>query len=380
MAEVFVRMTMWSECTGACETVCSWRQLTCLALSLLYCRPLLLALLSKQAEILRVGEVLNERFMQSDAAVAADEFMLITAALKYGYGRVIIRSKLQNYVQAVRRQQKQQELHLEFEEQDEQRRSKLLAAIPGSGNVSEDDEQYASAEELFMAIQAGAAAAILKQQEAADTGCASDSGLSGPARPTRRRKQMTMQPQQGIGSNSSSSGTSMAALLPPKYPSAAALPGDGVRNGGSSMGRQVTRSVAVMMRDNAAAEEATRELAAETGDLHHGVLLDCCPTLALFHPVKTRHPHTWRNFGQVFECDLNAADEQEDGRLSLLQALALVKPNQAMFFRKIDVQRSRGIGRQSAQEHLLAVLQLLWQGKQLPESVAVLEGMGQGDA
>eukprot|EP00878_Enallax_costatus_P033825 GHUV01037392.1.p1 GENE.GHUV01037392.1~~GHUV01037392.1.p1 ORF type:complete len:391 (+),score=158.47 GHUV01037392.1:541-1713(+) len=354
------------------------------------CRPLLLALLSSRQEILRVGSVLNNRFMQPDAAVAADEFLLITAALKYGYSRVVIRSKLQNYIAAVRRQQKQQEMQLDFNEQDEQRRSKLLAALPGSGCSSDDEEGFASAEELFMAIQAGAAAAALRQQEAAEAGTASDTGGGGGvSRPTRRRIAALMQ-QQGSGTYTSSSSSSTtagaaAAALPPRYPgpppaataATAAGPAIGLagqRGGSNGSGRQITRSIAAMLKDKAAADEATRELAAESGDLHHGVLLDCYPTLALFHPTKTRHPHTWRNFSQLFECDLNGTGEESDSRLDLLQALGLVKPNQAMFFRKLDVQNCRGAGRQTAQEDLLALLQLMWQGRPLPESVAALDG------
>lgn len=98
----------------------------------------------------------------------------------------------------------------------------------------------------------------------------------------------------------------------------------------------------------------------------HGVLLDCCPTLALFHPTLTRHPHTWRNFTEQLLCDVNAADEAASNRLTLLQALRLAKPNAALFFRKVDVSR------QAAQDTLLQLLRLLWQDKQLPASLAEL--------
>lgn len=358
---------------GSCKG--AYGVLTTLVVGLLaVCRPLVLALLTKKQEILQVGKVLNARFMQPDAAVAADEFMLMTAAIRYGYSRVVIRSKLQNYIAAVRRQLKEQDLAMEFDQQTEQRRSKLLAALPGSGHSSEDEEQYASAEELFMAIQAGAAAAALRQQDAAEVASVSDSGHSGPvSRPTRRRVAVLLQQQGNNSSNSTTTTMAAAAALPPRYPSApTAASGCSSQRGGQS-GRQVTRSLAAMLKDKVAADEATRELAAESGDLHHGVLLDCCPTLALFHPTKTRHPHTWKNFSQVLECDLNALSEEDDNRLNLLQALGLVKPNQALFFRKVDIQRCHGGGGQSADEQLLTVLQLTWQGKPLPESVAALE-------
>lgn len=72
------------------------------------CRQLLLALLSKQEELLRVGTVLNERFMQPDVAVAADEFILITAAMRYGFVKQVVHRKLHTYMSALRRQHRQQ--------------------------------------------------------------------------------------------------------------------------------------------------------------------------------------------------------------------------------------------------------------------------------
>lgn len=101
----------------------------------------------------------------------------------------------------------------------------------------------------------------------------------------------------------------------------------------------------------------------------YGVLLDCCPTLALFHPTHTRHPHTWRNFTAALLCDVHAADDDGSGsgtKLSLLQALGLAKPNWAWFFRKVEVKR------QAAQSTLLQLLQLLWQDKPLPRNLAAL--------
>lgn len=74
----------------------------------LLCRQLLLALISKQEELLRVGTVLNARFMQPDVAVAADEFILITAAMRYGFVKQVVQRKLQTHMAAVRRQHRQQ--------------------------------------------------------------------------------------------------------------------------------------------------------------------------------------------------------------------------------------------------------------------------------
>jgi hypothetical protein len=67
------------------------------------CRQLLLALISKHGELLRVGAVLNKRFMQPDAAVAADEFMLITAARRYGFIKRVVHKKLRSHMTAVRK-------------------------------------------------------------------------------------------------------------------------------------------------------------------------------------------------------------------------------------------------------------------------------------
>jgi hypothetical protein len=71
------------------------------------CRQLLLALISKQEELLRVGTVLNERFMQPDVAVAADEFILISAAMRYGFVKQVVQRKLHTHMTAVRRQHRQ---------------------------------------------------------------------------------------------------------------------------------------------------------------------------------------------------------------------------------------------------------------------------------
>lgn len=66
-----------------------------------------MALISKQEELLRVGTVLNERFMHPDVAVAADEFILITAAMRYGFVKQVVQRKLQTHMTAVRRQHRQ---------------------------------------------------------------------------------------------------------------------------------------------------------------------------------------------------------------------------------------------------------------------------------
>lgn len=71
-------------------------------------RELWLALLSKQEEVLRVAQVLSQRFSKEDAAVAADEFMPLTAAVRYGFVRGIARQKLRPALETVRQLGRQQ--------------------------------------------------------------------------------------------------------------------------------------------------------------------------------------------------------------------------------------------------------------------------------
>eukprot|EP00775_Hariotina_reticulata_P002308 gene2308-2616_t len=98
----------------------------------------------------------------------------------------------------------------------------------------------------------------------------------------------------------------------------------------------------------------------------YGVLLDCCPTLALFHPTETRHPHCWHNFTEQLECDVHTQQQEQDNKMTLLQALALAKPNEALFFRKVEVLR------RMHQQKLLTACQLLWMGEQLPADIEML--------
>jgi hypothetical protein len=102
------------------------------------------------------------------------------------------------------------------------------------------------------------------------------------------------------------------------------------------------------------------------------VLLDCCPTLALFHPDAdaTRHPHEWVSFSQMCEVDVRSS-RLGSHKLTLLQALGLSQPNGSLFFRKLG-QLSGG---RAAEAQLMACLRLLWRGKRLPPCV---EELGDG--
>lgn len=93
-----------------------------------------------------------------------------------------------------------------------------------------------------------------------------------------------------------------------------------------------------------------------------GVLLDCCPTLALFHPTQTRHPREWRNFSECQLVDVNS-HRPGDNKLTLLDALGLVTPNSALFFRKVAQMQRQG------PVQLLGCLKLLWKGKPLPIAI-----------
>lgn len=96
------------------------------------------------------------------------------------------------------------------------------------------------------------------------------------------------------------------------------------------------------------------------------MLLDCCPTLALFHPTDTRHPHEWRNFSECRLSDVNS-DRQGNHKLTLLEALAMAQPNASLFFRKVAQMQRQGPGQ------LLGCLKLLWRGKPLPDSIEELQ-------
>lgn len=97
------------------------------------------------------------------------------------------------------------------------------------------------------------------------------------------------------------------------------------------------------------------------------MLLDCCPTLALFHPdeAATRHPHEWVSFTQPLLVDV-ASSRLGSHKLLLLQALGLAQPNGSLFFRKVGAMQG------AAHRQLLACLQLLWRGRRLPPLVEEL--------
>jgi hypothetical protein len=97
----------------------------------------------------------------------------------------------------------------------------------------------------------------------------------------------------------------------------------------------------------------------------YGVLLDCCPTLALFHPTVTRHPQTWSSFSECLQVDVQSS-RLGAIRLTLLEALGLGPANGALFFRKVAP-----LSRQGAAQ-LMACLQLLWRRKALPPTLEEL--------
>lgn len=112
----------------------------------------------------------------------------------------------------------------------------------------------------------------------------------------------------------------------------------------------------------------TSSAGAACSPLHEGtfgVLLDCCPTLALFHPTQTRHPQEWRNFSECLLVDVHS-HRPGNNRLTLLDALGLAQPNSALFFRKVAQMQRQGPAQ------LLGCLKLLWKNKQLPALIEEL--------
>lgn len=137
-----------------------------------------------------------------------------------------------------------------------------------------------------------------------------------------------------------------------------------------------TRSTVLSVHDvtKQACSSTTCSLAADAAapapgsplyDGTHGVLLDCCPTLALFHPTQTRHPHEWRNFTECLLVDVNSS-RPGNHKLMLLEALALAQPNAALFFRKVEQMQRQGPAQ------LMGCLKLLWKNKSLPPTVEEL--------
>lgn len=122
-------------------------------------------------------------------------------------------------------------------------------------------------------------------------------------------------------------------------------------------------------RSGSANPQGSADAGAATSPLHEGtfgVLLDCCPTLALFHPTQTRHPHEWRNFTACLSCDV-VSHRPGNNRLTLLDALGLAQPNAALFFRKVAQMQRQGPAQ------LLACLKLLWKNRPLPALVEELQ-------
>jgi hypothetical protein len=136
------------------------------------------------------------------------------------------------------------------------------------------------------------------------------------------------------------------------------------RAGGGSAGRTGGGGAASGPSAPAAEGPSVVDCALQEGTF--GVLLDCCPTLALFHPTQTRHPHEWRNFTECLACDVVSSRSGGANRLTLLDALRLVAPNSALFFRKVaEAQRQ-------VPAQLLGCLKLLWKNRPLPALIEEL--------
>lgn len=75
---------------------------------------------------------------------------------------------------------------------------------------------------------------------------------------------------------------------------------------------------------------------------------------------------SWRNFSECLLVDVNS-HRQGNNRLTLLDALGLVGPNSALFFRKVAAMQRQGPAQ------LMGCLKLLWKGRPLPVMIEELQ-------
>lgn len=292
--------------------------------------------------------------MQPDVAVAADEFILITAAVRYGFVKQVVQRKLHTHMAAVRRQHHKQQQALSAV----QRQSSSVRAVGGMSNKDRPAkrQRLAPAAECE-AVQeeaeyAGKANSSSGSNDGDRSGSRSDDGCT-LTRSRLFRQSAQRAPTAGARTSDDSSADSLIGIR-----AASSSRNSKSNSHGSSGSTDGSRSVQSQADSHPSDEqEATGKSAMQQGT--YGVLLDCCPTLALFHPTETRHLHTWRNFAERLLVDVNS-DTPGDYEMTLLEALALVRPNLALFFRKVD----RLEGQEPAQ--LLRCVERLWQSKSLP--------------
>lgn len=317
-----------------------------------------------------MGTVLNERFMQPDIAVAADEFILVTAAMRYGFVKQVVQKKLQPYMCALRRQHRQHSAGAA--RQQKQERESPHEAAPDHRAA----KQQRVGSFVHKANQAGS------QQGLAGAGLGSRSGRSLRASSASRSSMDNSGDRPDSPASRSSSRTRAEVPGPPRSRSAPAAaapsrsrePGGSITASSSSSskpigqglsGRRPPTTRSASAQHAASSSRAAAEQCSPLFDGTFGVLLDCCPTLALFHPTQTRHPHEWRNFTECLLVDINST-RPGNHRLTLLQALGLAQPNSALFFRKVaQMQRQ-------APAQLMSCLKLLWKNKSLPPTVEEL--------
>jgi hypothetical protein len=379
-----------------CNPLCCLQPYVCVR------RQLLLALLSKQQEILAVGTALHARFMQPDAAVAADEFLLCTAAMRYGFVKEIQRRTLPTFIRADRERRRIAAQQQQHGSRKQQLQRQLLRKSSRRHSMPVRLQQQQQVEAVGLALQRSRRQMFTSRRfsSASDDDCEAHSSGSrgsscslqrGEYERSRSRLSSAAGPQQGseeartmrrrmmqqtsrTGSPERCAGSTRRTAAPGEHTARQRLPpGQPVDAGsaaaaaaaGAATCSMSTRSVAAAAARSAAAAAVTAR-SKEDEVVGYGVLLDSCPTLALFHPTHTRHPHTWHNFTTGLVCDVHAQDTDGNSgtKLSLLQALGLAKPNCAWFFRKVAVKR------EAAQSTLLRLLQLLWQDKPLPRNLA----------
>lgn len=298
----------------------------------------LLALISKQQEILRVGAVISPRFMQPDAAVAADEFLLVTAALRFGFVvSKVVQKKLQPYMAALRRQHRQQASATEGHCKRKQETARRLVDWRPAGSRLKLPR--------LSVLSSSLSSPPSQLQPAVDGDAASHAAAVGGVVAASMRILRSSSTGSSTGSSSGSSVRTLVSAM------------SGRSRSTEPSGQGVVGSLDTASDDSSSSSSVMC-------DGTEGVLLDCCPTLVLFHPTETRHPHEWRSFGQRLLVDVNS-DSPGPHRLTLLEALSLSAPNAALFFRKVAPTWAR----KGSSAQLTACLRLLWEGKHLPACV-----------
>ena len=288
-----------------------------------------------------MGEVLNERFMRPDLHLAADEFLLLTAAIRWGYASCIVRAPLDTTgppARALRRVAAVGEGSSSGGggragaggEGGGQGRavgsggalghpsSSSGSLLAGGGSrrqlAGSCDSPAASLcvtpPLLGHASAAGPGAGAADCQQPGQATAMDDGEVCSPHKPPLAGGAVTSAPATTAGGAPGAGGAGTAAGAdagpqqqephqePPAHPLAAPdTSGSWATASGSSV--PPARPLAGGAQSGGGARAAARQLP-------FGALLDCFPMLVLFHPEHNRHPHTWSSLTQRMECDVRS--------------------------------------------------------------------------